>query len=85
MKSDAQVDAAAAPPYVSTGHLPPPERVRALVAAAYERFKSNEDGKNADVYPALAADARGSVRRVRCWHQRRYLRHRRLGLRISRS
>ena len=55
MKSDAQVDAAAAPPYVSTGHLPPPERVRELVAAAYERFKSNEDGKNADVYPALAA------------------------------
>ena len=55
MNSDAQVDAAAAPPYVSTGHLPPPEQVRELVAAAYERFRSNEDGKNADVYPALAA------------------------------
>ena len=54
MNSDAQVDAATALPYVSTGHLPPPEQVRGVVAAAYERFRSNKDGKNADVYPALA-------------------------------
>jgi glutaminase len=40
---------------VSTGHLPPSERVRALVEAAHERFKSNDEGHNADYYPALAA------------------------------
>jgi glutaminase len=45
-------DAAAS--YVSTGHLPPPDQVRALVAEAYERFKSNTDGQNSQVYPALA-------------------------------
>ena len=39
---------------VSTGHLPPPERVRALVEAAYERYRSNDEGRNADQYPALA-------------------------------
>jgi glutaminase len=40
--------------YVSTGHLPSPDRVKALVAEAYERFKSNTEGKNSQVYPALA-------------------------------
>jgi glutaminase len=40
--------------YVSTGHLPPPDLVRALVAEAHERFKSNTEGKNSQVYPALA-------------------------------
>jgi glutaminase len=41
-------------PYVSTGHLPLPERVRTLVTEAYERFKSNDEGENSQVYPALA-------------------------------
>ena len=41
-------------PYVSTGHLPPRDRVRALVAEAYERCRSNKDGENSKVYPALA-------------------------------
>ena len=40
--------------YVSTGRLPPPERVKTLVAEAYNRFKSNAEGKNSTVYPALA-------------------------------
>jgi glutaminase len=40
--------------YVSTGHLPSPDAVKALVSEAHERFKSNIDGKNSDVYPALA-------------------------------
>jgi glutaminase len=40
--------------YVSTGQLPSPERVSALVKDAYERFKSNTDGENSKVYPALA-------------------------------
>jgi glutaminase len=41
-------------PYVSTGHLPPAEHVRELVVEAYEHCRSNTDGKNAQVYPALA-------------------------------
>jgi glutaminase len=40
--------------YVSTGHLPSAELVKALVSEAYERFKSNNEGRNSDVYPALA-------------------------------
>ena len=39
---------------MSTGHLPPRDRVRELVAEAYERFRSNNDGENSKVYPALA-------------------------------
>jgi glutaminase len=41
-------------PFVSTGELPTPEAVTALVAEAHARFKSNTDGKNSQVYPALA-------------------------------
>jgi glutaminase len=41
-------------PFVSTGTLPSPDTVRALVAEAHERFKSNIDGQNSQVYPALA-------------------------------
>jgi glutaminase len=40
--------------YVSTGHLPSPELVKALVSEAYERFKSNSEGQSSNVYPALA-------------------------------
>jgi glutaminase len=47
-------DAVAEVGYVSTGHLPPPDRVRALVEEAYDRFRSNKEGRNAQVYPALA-------------------------------
>jgi len=39
---------------ISTGHLPPSERVSALVADAHARFKSIDDGKVADYIPALA-------------------------------
>lgn len=39
--------------YISTGHLPEPDQVRALLAEAYKRFKSNTEGANSDVYPAL--------------------------------
>jgi len=44
----------AAAPYVSTGHLPPPDEVQTLVDEAYARFKANTDGQNSKVYPALA-------------------------------
>ncbi|MBL9162786.1 MAG: glutaminase A [Planctomycetaceae bacterium] len=40
--------------YISTGHLPPRERVAELVAQAYERYRTNADGNNSQVYPALA-------------------------------
>lgn len=42
------------PPYISTGHLPPNELVASLVAEAHERFKSDKEGENSQVYPALA-------------------------------
>ena len=41
-------------PYVSTGRLPSPELASALVGEAYERFKSNMEGRKSDVYPVLA-------------------------------
>ena len=44
----------AAASYVSTGHLPSPEQVKALVDEAYQRYRSDTEGKNSDVYPALA-------------------------------
>ena len=40
--------------YVSTGSLPPSEFVTDLVAEAHKRFQSNTDGRNSDIYPALA-------------------------------
>jgi glutaminase len=40
--------------YISTGHLPPPEQVDALVAEAHRRHQGNLDGKCSEVYPALA-------------------------------
>jgi glutaminase len=43
---------------VSTGHLPSPELVKAWVSEAYQRFKSNSEGENSDVYPALARVSR---------------------------
>jgi glutaminase len=39
--------------FVSTGTLPPRERVRALVDEAYERYRANTDGETSAVYPAL--------------------------------
>lgn len=39
---------------ISTGQLPSPEEVRSLVAEAYQLFLPNTEGKNSQVYPALA-------------------------------
>jgi glutaminase len=39
--------------YVSTGHLPRTELVANWVAEAHRRFRSNTEGKNSNVYPAL--------------------------------
>jgi len=40
--------------YVPTGDLPPPEMVKVLMSEAYEHFRSNAEGRNSDVYAALA-------------------------------
>jgi hypothetical protein len=40
--------------FVSTGQLPPLDMVGVLVSEAYERYRSNTEGSNAQVYPALA-------------------------------
>jgi len=50
MPNSSPIDA----PYISTGHLPPAELVTKLVAEAHERFKSNTEGANSQVYPAMA-------------------------------
>jgi glutaminase len=52
MVTDARLDDEAA--YISTGHLPSPEQVERLVQGAYDRFESNDEGENSQVYPALA-------------------------------
>ena len=40
--------------YVSTGRLPSPELVTSLVDEAHALYKSNSEGENSQVYPALA-------------------------------
>jgi glutaminase len=45
---------AAAAPHVSTGRLPSPGIVRALLTEAHERFRSHAEGESSSVYPALA-------------------------------
>jgi glutaminase len=43
------------PVYVSTGALPPQDRVRALVDEAHARYRPVRDGAPSSVYPALQA------------------------------
>ena len=40
-------------PFVSTGHLPPAAEVQDLVDEAHARYRSNDEGANSQVYPAL--------------------------------
>jgi glutaminase len=54
MSTRPESDAAIGPAYVSTGRLPFPEQVKTLVVEAYERYQSNGEGQNSQVYPALA-------------------------------
>ncbi|PQO43175.1 glutaminase A [Blastopirellula marina] len=42
------------PPFVSTGDLPEPLWIRQLLEEAHQRFKGDQQGINAQVYPALA-------------------------------
>ena len=55
MRAQADSDAGTGSSYVSTGHLPDADLVTALVAEAHARYKSNSEGANSQVYPALAA------------------------------
>lgn len=52
--NDATPTLSSEPIFVSTGHLPSPERVQNLVNQAHALFSSNTDGQNSQVYPALA-------------------------------
>jgi glutaminase len=54
MSRESKSSEAVEPVYVSTGHLPPADVVRALVVEAHAQIATNTDGKNSDVYPALA-------------------------------
>src|SRR5215470_5565477 len=54
MQRPSRSDGAFELPFVSTGHLPTPEFVKTLVVEAHARFKSNTEGSNSQVYPALA-------------------------------
>ena len=55
MRAQADSDAGTGSAYVSTGHLPDADLVTALVAEAHARYKSDSEGANSQVYPALAA------------------------------
>jgi glutaminase len=59
VNAEPEKNGGASPPFVSTGHLPPSQQVAALVAEAYERFRTNADGANSEVYPALASTPQG--------------------------
>jgi glutaminase len=54
MHTPVDIDEVTGPAFVSTGHLPPAERVDKLLAEAYARFKTDDEGKVADYIPALA-------------------------------
>jgi glutaminase len=58
MRTPLDIDVPAGAAYVSTGHLPPAERIDTLLAEAYEQFKSVDEGKVADYIPALARTPR---------------------------
>jgi glutaminase len=54
MSSDRELGGAAVPAFVSTGRLPAEEQVARWVAEAHAIFKTNGEGQNSQVYPALA-------------------------------
>ncbi len=54
MFTDVEKDSPPGAAFVSTGHLPDPERIGALVAEAHARYAGNDEGMVADYIPALA-------------------------------
>ena len=57
-----EIDEVTGPAFVSTGRLPPAERVDMLLAEAYARFETVDEGKVADYIPALARTPRNLFR-----------------------
>lgn len=53
MSAPLDLDKRALSGFVSTGDLPSPDQVRALLRAAYDEFKANDAGTTSNVYPAL--------------------------------
>ena len=54
MSNDAFDEVELKPGFVSTGHLPDAATVQALVNHAHQKYRTNDEGKNSSVYPALA-------------------------------
>ncbi|MGH7104569.1 MAG: glutaminase A [Acetobacteraceae bacterium] len=54
MQTALETEPMAGQAYVSTGHLPPADHVRALITEAHERFRTHDEGTVADYIPALA-------------------------------
>ena len=54
MAHDSQPPAPTDSDFVSTGQLPDPGAIQALIDEAHARFAANTDGENSQVYPALA-------------------------------
>src|SRR5690606_21904053 len=63
-------------PFISTGQLPPPETVTALVRDAHERFKSDSEAEFHHL-PGPGQNAGGVVWHLRCRHDRECLPSRR--------
>ena len=53
MDVTAAIDEGAASAFVSTGELPPTERVQALLVETHERYRADGEGATSDVYPGL--------------------------------
>jgi glutaminase len=54
VSSSRSAEASLESPYVSTGRLPSPDVVGALVSEAHERLSTNREGQVSDIYPELA-------------------------------
>jgi glutaminase len=54
MRKGIEADEVVGDSFVSTGHMPPEGLVKALLDEAHEHFKAITEGRNSDVYPALA-------------------------------
>ena len=68
--------------YVSTGHLPPSDRIAALVEEAHEHFKSNCEGRRSSDLSFSRNCPGRLVRHMCCCDRRKTLRSGRLGMRI---
>lgn len=54
----APIEGVKEPGFISTGQLPASSRVRDLILEAYQRYKTHDEGRNADYIPILAKTRR---------------------------